>query len=249
MCLIVFGWQVHPEFPLVVAANRDEFFARPTRQAGHWPDYPQVMGGIDLQAGGTWLGITGTGRFAAITNVREPKTPPGQQSRGALTRNFLISDLSAETYASGIDGSDYAGYNLLLGDGQNLVYCSNRTPAPLVLPAGIYGLSNHVLDSEWPKLVKARQQFSVALESLPDEAEFFELLSDRSIAADQDLPNTGVALEWERLLSAVFVQSEAYGTRASTLVLQDNNGMIKLTERSFGPGGELTHASVISTSV
>jgi uncharacterized protein with NRDE domain len=249
MCLIVFGWQVHPDFPLVVAANRDEFFARPTRPAGYWPDYPQVMGGVDLQAGGTWLGITGTGRFAAITNVREPKMPPGQQSRGVLTRNFLISDLSAETYASGIDGSDYAGYNLLLGDGQNLVYCSNRTPAPLVLPAGIYGLSNHVLDSEWPKLVKARQQFSVALESLPDEAEFFELLSDRSIAADQDLPNTGVALEWERLLSAVFVQSEAYGTRASTLVLQDNNGMIKLTERSFGPGGELTHASVISTSV
>jgi uncharacterized protein with NRDE domain len=249
MCLIVFGWQVHPEFPLVVAANRDEFFARPTRPAGYWPDYPQVMGGVDLQAGGTWLGITGTGRFAAITNVREPKMPPGQQSRGVLTRNFLISDLSAETYASGIDGSDYAGYNLLLGDGQNLVYCSNRTPAPLVLPAGIYGLSNHVLDSEWPKLVKARQQFSVALESLPDEAEFFELLSDRSIAADQDLPNTGVALEWERLLSAVFVQSEAYGTRASTLVLQDKNGMIKLTERSFGPGGELTHASVISTSV
>jgi uncharacterized protein with NRDE domain len=249
MCLIVFGWQVHPDFPLVVAANRDEFFARPTRQAGHWPDYPQVMGGIDLQAGGAWLGVTGTGRFAAITNVREPKMPPGQQSRGVLTRNFLISDLSAETYASGIDGSDYAGYNLLLGDGQNLVYCSNRTPAPLVLPAGIYGLSNHVLDSEWPKLVKARQQFSVALESLPDEAEFFELLSDRSIAADQDLPNTGVALEWERLLSAVFVQSEAYGTRASTLVLQDKNGMIKLTERSFGPGSELTHASVISTSV
>jgi uncharacterized protein with NRDE domain len=249
MCLIVFGWQVHPDFPLVVAANRDEFFARPTRPAGYWPDYPQVMGGVDLQAGGTWLGITGTGRFAAITNVREPKMPPGQQSRGVLTRNFLISDLSAETYASGIDGSDYAGYNLLLGDGQNLVYCSNRTPAPLVLPAGIYGLSNHVLDSEWPKLVKARQQFSVALESLPDEAEFFELLSDRSIAADQDLPNTGVALEWERLLSAVFVQSEAYGTRASTLVLQDKNGMIKLTERSFGPGGELTHASVISTSV
>jgi uncharacterized protein with NRDE domain len=249
MCLIVFGWQVHPDFPLVVAANRDEFFARPTRPAGYWPDYPQVMGGVDLQAGGTWLGITGTGRFAAITNVREPKMPPGQQSRGVLTRNFLISDLSAETYASGIDGSDYAGYNLLLGDGQNLVYCSNRTPAPLVLPAGIYGLSNHVLDSEWPKLVKARQQFSAALESLPDEAGFFELLSDRTIAADQDLPNTGVALEWERLLSAVFVQSEAYGTRASTLVLQDKNGMIKLSERSFGPGGELTHASVISTSV
>lgn len=249
MCLIVFGWQIHPKFPLVVAANRDEFFARPTRQAGHWSDYPQVMGGIDLQAGGTWLGINQAGRFAAITNVREPNMPPGRQSRGALTRNFLISDLSAETYANGIDGSDYAGYNLLLGDGQSLVYCSNRTPAPQVLPAGIYGLSNHVLDSAWPKLVKARQQFSVALESLPDEAGFFELLSDRSIVADQDLPNTGVALEWERLLSAVFVQSEAYGTRASTVVLQDKNGMIKLSERSFGPGGALIHASVISTSV
>lgn len=249
MCLIVFGWQVHPEFPLVVAANRDEFFARPTQRAGHWPDYPQVMGGIDLQAGGTWLGVSQAGRFAAITNVREPNMPPGRQSRGALTRNFLISDLSAETYANGIDDSDYAGYNLLLGDGQSLVYCSNRTSAPQVLPAGIYGLSNHVLDSAWPKLVKARQQFSAALDSLPDEAGFFELLSDRSIVADQDLPNTGVALEWERLLSAVFVQSEAYGTRASTVVLQDKNGMIKLSERSFGPGGEQLHASVISTSV
>ena len=249
MCLIVFGWQVHPEFPLVVAANRDEFFARPTRPAGHWPDYPQVMGGLDLLAGGTWLGISQTGRFAAITNVREPQMPPGRQSRGALTRNFLISDLSATAYAKGIERNDYAGYNLLLGDGQSLVYCSNRTPAPQVLPAGVYGLSNHVLDSEWPKLVKARQQFSVALESLPDKAGFFELLSDRSIAADQDLPNTGVALEWERLLSAVFVQSEDYGTRASTVVLQDNKGMIKLSERSFGPGGELLQASVISTSV
>lgn len=249
MCLIVFGWQVHPEFPLVVAANRDEFFARPTRPAGHWPDYPQVMGGLDLQAGGTWLGISQTGRFAAITNVREPQMPPGRQSRGALTRNFLISDLSATAYAKGIERNDYAGYNLLLGDGQSLVYCSNRTAAPQVLSAGIYGLSNHVLDSEWPKLVKAQQQFSVALESLPDETGFFELLSDRSIAADQDLPNTGVALEWERLLSAVFVQSPDYGTRASTVVLQDNKGMIKLSERSFGPGGELLHASVISTSV
>jgi uncharacterized protein with NRDE domain len=249
MCLIVFGWQVHPEFPLVVAANRDEFFARPTQLAGHWPDYPQVMGGIDLEAGGTWLGISQTGRFAAVTNVREPKMPPGRHSRGALTRNFLISDLSTEDYAKAIERNDYAGYNLLLGDGQSLVYCSNRTPAPQVLPAGIYGLSNHVLDSEWPKLVKARQQFSVALESLPDKAGFFELLSDRSIAADQELPNTGVALEWERLLSAVFVQSPDYGTRASSVVLQDNKGMIKLTERSFGPGGELLQASVISTSV
>jgi uncharacterized protein with NRDE domain len=127
---------------------------------------------VDLEAGGTWLGITETGRFAAITNVREPKISPGRQSRGALTRNFLISDLSAEDYAKAIERNDYAGYNLLLGDGQSLVYCSNRTAAPQVLPAGVYGLSKHVLDSDWPKLVKARQQFSVALESLPDEADF-----------------------------------------------------------------------------
>jgi uncharacterized protein with NRDE domain len=249
MCLIVFGWQAHPEYPLVVAANRDEFHDRPTRTASRWSDHPQVIGGIDLQAGGTWLGIADSGRFAAVTNVREPKMVPGVHSRGALTRNFLISDQSAETYAKEIKGNDYAGYNLLLGDGKSLVYCSNRANEPKVLPPGVYGLSNHLLDSAWPKLIKAREQFSTALRQAPNEAAFFELLSDQAIVDDASLPNTGVPLEWERLLSAVFVQSKNYGTRASTVVMQQNHGQMTLSERSYGAEGNLLQSSVISTSV
>lgn len=249
MCLIVFGWQAHPEYPLVVAANRDEFYDRPTQLAARWTDHPALIAGKDLQAGGTWLGVTETGRFAAITNVREPQSMTGVCSRGTLTRDFLTSNLSAEAYAQQIDGKSYAGYNLLLSDGKSLVYCSNRTSEPQVLSPGVYGLSNHLLDSSWPKLVKARQQFSCALENMPDEVAFFEVLADRTIVPDADLPNTGVPLAWERLLSAVFVQSPGYGTRASTVVTQHTNGSIVLSERSFGADGKLLQSSVISTSV
>ena len=126
MCLIVVGWRVHPDYPLVLAANRDEFYARPTANAARWPDAPQVFGGIDLEAGGTWLGVTESGRFAAITNVREPNMAKGAISRGALTRDFLLADTPAKTYAEQLDDSAYAGFNLLLGDGESLVYCSNR---------------------------------------------------------------------------------------------------------------------------
>lgn len=249
MCLIVFGWQAHPKYPLIVAANRDEFYDRPTRTADRWPDYPQVIGGIDLQAGGTWLGITESGRFAAVTNVREPNMPTGKQSRGQLTRDFLISENTALGYSQQINPAAYAGYNLLLGDGESLVYCSNRERTPQRLSPGIYGLSNHRLDSPWPKLIKVKQEFSAAISELPAENAFFDLLSDRSTVADQYLPSTGVALEWERLLSAVFVESENYGTRASTLVTVAETGEITLSERSFGQNGALLHASVISTSV
>ena len=249
MCLIVVGWRVHPEYPLVVAANRDEFYARPSADAARWPDAPQVIGGLDLEAGGTWLGIAETGRFAAVTNVREPNMAKGACSRGALTRGFLLSDLSAGDYASQIDGKRYSGFNLLLADGESLFYCSNRDGKPRALPAGVYGLSNHLLDSPWPKLVQARQRFTEALQDLPDEAAFFELLADQSIVADDNLPQTGVPLEWERLLSAVFVKSENYGTRASTLVWQCLDGTVKLHEQRFGPNGRALQSSVISTSL
>lgn len=249
MCLIVLGWRVHPEYPLVVAANRDEFYARPSADAARWPDAPQVIGGLDLEAGGTWLGITENGRFAAVTNVREPNMAKGVCSRGALTRGFLLSDLSAGDYAGQIDGKRYSGFNLLLADGEALFYCSNRDGTPRALPPGVYGLSNHLLDSPWPKLVQARQRFTAALQDLPDETAFFELLADRSIVADDNLPQTGVPLEWERLLSAVFVKSENYGTRASTLVWQRLDGTVKLHEQRFGPNGQALQSSVISTSL
>mgnify|MGYP001234678241 FL=1 len=249
MCLIVVGWRVHPDYPLVVAANRDEFYARPTAIAARWPDVPQIIGGIDLEAGGTWLGITESGRFAAVTNVREPNMAKAASSRGALTRDFLLADLPAGDYAAQIEGSHYAGFNLLLSDGESLLYCSNRDGEPRALPPGIYGLSNHLLDSPWPKLVQARQRFTAALQHLPEEAAFFELLADQTIVEDDKLPQTGVPLEWERLLSAVFVKSENYGTRASTLLWQGSDGTLKLHEQSFGPNGQALQSSVISTSL
>lgn len=249
MCLIVVGWRVHPDYPLVVAANRDEFYVRPSSPIAHWPDATQVIGGLDLEAGGTWLGITESGRFAAVTNVREPAMAKGERSRGALTRDFLTADASAEDFAAKIDGGRYSGFNLLLGDGESLVYCSNRDGRPRRLAPGIYGLSNHLLDSPWPKLVAARERFAAALPGLPDEAAFFELLADQTIVADENLPATGVPIEWERLLSAIFVKSENYGTRASTLVWQGADGTVTIHEQSFGPNGQALQSSVISTSV
>ncbi|MDP2881315.1 MAG: NRDE family protein [Azonexus sp.] len=249
MCLIVIGWRVHPDYPLVVAANRDEFYARPTASLARWPDTPEVMGGLDLEAGGTWLGISESGRFAAVTNVREPGMTKGAHSRGALTRCFLMAHSSAEAYAAQIDGAQYSGFNLLLGDGDTLVYCSNRDGRSRPLAPGIYGLSNHLLDSPWPKLLAARQRFAEALPRLPDESAFFELLADQAIVADENLPSTGVPIEWERLLSAIFVKSESYGTRASTLVTQRADGNITVHENSFGQNGQALQSSVISTSV
>lgn len=249
MCLIVVGWRVHPDYPLVVAANRDEFYARPTASLARWPDAPEVIGGLDLEAGGTWLGITATGRFAAVTNVREPGMATGAQSRGFLTRGFLTGESSAEEYAAEIDGALFSGFNLLLGDGSTLVYCSNRDGMPRPLAPGVYGVSNHLLDSPWPKLLAARQRFAEALPRLPDESAFFELLADQAIVADENLPSTGVPIEWERLLSAIFVKSESYGTRASTLVWQSADGNITVHESSFGPNGQPLQSSVISTSV
>lgn len=249
MCLIVIGWRAHPDFPLVVAANRDEFYGRPTAAAGRWPDHPRVLGGRDLEAGGTWLGISEDGRFAAVTNVREPGTPKGRHSRGELTRDFLLGKEPAGDYVAGMKRSDYSGFNLLVCDGDGLWYASNRGGEPRRLPPGLYGLSNHLLDTPWPKLVAARQRFATALDALPATDGFFDILADDQIVADQHLPQTGVSLEWERRLSAIFVRSTDYGTRASTVLTQDRKGGIRLEERSFGPNGQPLQSSTISTGV
>ena len=253
MCLIVVGWQIQPDTPLVVAANRDEFYARPTAAEGPWADAPGVIAGRDLEAGGTWLGITEAGRFAAVTNVREPGAPPGRITRGRLTRDFLCSGVAPEDYLRAIAGTDYAGFNLLVGDRESLHYLSNRADAPRRLAPGLYGVSNHLLDTPWPKLTTARERFKQALTSLPDREDFFALLADDEIVADAQLPDTGVPLAWERLLSAIFVRSENYGTRASTVLVRTAAGEITLEERSFGPLGQalgrVVQSSRISTGV
>lgn len=238
MCLILVAWQAHPDFPLIVAANRDEFYARASSPAGRWPEAPQVIAGRDLEAGGTWLGITEQGRFAAITNVREPGVAKGPQSRGGLPRQFLLGDMPAIDFVEKIDGSAYSGFNLLVSDGDTLCYRSNRDGKPRRLEAGIFAVSNHLLDTPWPKLVTAKRRFSAALAGLPATEAFFDILADDSIVPDEDLPNTGVALEWERLLSAIFVKSENYGTRASTVLLRGRDGGLKFDERRFGSGGK-----------
>lgn len=249
MCLILVGWQVHPAYPLVVAANRDEFHARPTASAAFWDEDAQVFGGRDLEAGGTWLGATRDGRFAAVTNVREPGAAKGKRSRGELTARFLLEKQAALAYAEALTPDDYSGFNLLLGDRETLAYVTNRDPGHQILNPGVYGLSNHRLDTPWPKLLKARENFSRALDRLPDETAFFELLADRSIEADDRLPDTGVPLAWERLLSAVFVQSPEYGTRASTLLLRNAAGDMVLYEKSFAADGSEIQSSRISTAV
>lgn len=249
MCLIVIGWRVHPDYPLVVAANRDEFHARPTARADFWADAPEVIAGRDLEAGGTWLGIARDGRFAAVTNVREAAAAKGLRSRGSLTRDFLVGRRRAADYVGEIDRAGFSGFNLLVSDNDSLWYCSNRSAQSLELVPGVYGLSNHLLDSPWPKLLTARQGFSRALASLPDPAPLFAILADDEIVPDAELPDTGVPLEWERRLSAIFVRSEPYGTRASTVVMLAADGGITFEERSFGPNGQPLQSSRISTGV
>lgn len=260
MCLILIAWQAHADYPLVVAANRDEFFARPSAAAAFWPDAPRVLAGRDLEAGGTWLGVARERRFAALTNYREAgKTLTDGRSRGALVADFLTGDASPASYVAAVarHAADYNGFNLFVGDDRTLGCFSNRGASqPRWLNPGIYGLSNHLLDTPWPKLASAKAAFSAALAGLPAEAPFFELLADREIVADSHLPETGVPLEWERILSAVFVSSENYGTRASTLLFRRRDGQTTLIERSFDAGGQTAgevrksfQSSLISTAV
>ena len=238
MCLIVFAWKLIPGCSLLAASNRDEFFVRPTQAANWWKDHPHVYAGRDLQAGGTWLGVNKQGRFAALTNMRngEPKRLDAP-SRGALVANYLSSDISTSDYLHQLaaEANQYQGYNLLLGDAENLYWYSNegesdpRNAQPLA--PGIYGLSNGLLDAPWPKTVRAKAQLaSLLCQSAPDDA-YFELLTDTTPASDCRLPKTGVSLEWERRLSPIFIASPGYGTRASTLVRLHADRSVQLEER------------------
>ncbi|HRF74774.1 MAG TPA: NRDE family protein [Accumulibacter sp.] len=260
MCLILIAWQANPDYPLVVAANRDEFFVRPAAPAAFWPDAPQLLAGRDLEAGGSWLGVSRGLRFAALTNYREGGgIRTDARSRGTLVTDFLSGDASPSAYVAEVAAraTDYNGFNLFVADEHRLAYFSNRGDSqPRCLDPGIYGVSNHLLDTPWPKLASARSAFAAALPGLPARAPFFELLADQEIVADAHLPETGVPLEWERILSAVFVRSENYGTRASTLLTRQRGGQTTLVERTFDAGALLTgevcesfQSSLISTGV
>ena len=225
MCLIIFAWKVIPGMPLIAAANRDEFYMRPASVASWWEDHPDIYAGRDLEAGGTWLGVTRNGRFAALTNVRAPaEMRADAPTRGKLVSAYLAGSMSPEEYVAQIrpDAGNYNGFNLLVGDRETLIWYSNkgeedpRNGKPL--DYGIYGLSNALLDTPWPKVTRAKAQFaSLLCQGAPEET-FFELLSDSTRANDCRLPSTGVTLEWERTLSSIFICSPEYGTRASTVL-------------------------------
>lgn len=245
MCLIVFAWQVVPGMPLVAAANRDEFHERPTQPAGWWNEHPDIYAGRDLRGGGSWMGITRGGRFAAITNVRGPdERRTDAPSRGALVADYLAGTLSPRDYLDVIASraGAYNGFNLLLGDGDSLLWYSNRelegadTRNGQPLPRGIYGLSNAALDTPWPKVVRAKAQFaSLLCQGAPDDA-YFEMLTDTTQAHDCRLPATGVDIELERLLSPVCIVSPGYGTRSSTLVRLCDGRPPQLIERLLPEG-------------
>ncbi|MFL6659355.1 MAG: NRDE family protein [Massilia sp.] len=242
MCLIVFAWQVVPGAPLIAAANRDEFYDRPAAAAGAWPENPKVFGGRDLQGGGSWMGITQEGvhgpRFAALTNIRGPQERrTDAPSRGALVADFLAGDMSAADYIAQISaGSEaYNGFNLVLGDRDSLYWYSNRGGDDArngkQLAPGIYGISNSLLDEPWPKVVRTKAQFaSLLCQGAPEDA-FFEMLADTTRAPDLRLPDTGIALDLERVLSAVCIETTGYGTRTSTVVKLYNDAPAELHER------------------
>ena len=244
MCLVLLVHAVHPEYRLIVAANRDEFSDRPTSPARYWADAPDVLAGRDLRAGGTWLGITRGGRFAAVTNFRQGQhEPPAARSRGHLVSGYLMGKVGLSEYMTQVerDAQLYNGFNLLAADSRDISYCSNRGAEVRVLAPGIYGLSNHLLDTPWPKVTAGKAAVgALAGSSAAPEltAELFALLSDRTRPTDDRLPLTGIGPEWERLLSSAFIASPGYGTRSSTVVLVARTGKVVFAERSFGPNGE-----------
>jgi uncharacterized protein with NRDE domain len=241
MCLIIFAWHVHPRYPLVVAANRDEFFRRPTAAAKFWDDAPSVLAGKDIEAGGTWMGVTTRGRFSALTNFRDPAQMQNDRpSRGKLVADFLTGTESPAAYLtrSAAFGQQCNGYNLLVGDHDSLWWSSNVNGEMHELAPGIYGVSNHLLNSTWPKVGAGRTALENALTALPRDQKIFDLLIDATIHADEALPQTGISLEWERLLSAAFIRvppdAPIYGTRSSTVLTVAEDGMISYDEISWG---------------
>ncbi len=244
MCLILFAYKAHPRYSLIVAANRDEFYNRPTRRLDFWPEAPRLLAGQDLEQGGTWLGSTRTGRFAAVTNVREGFSQGHTRllSRGRLPLDYLLGDQPALDYLAALEPQAhlYAGYNLLLGDLDGLYYGSNRNQQqPQPLSPGVYGLSNATLDSPWPKVAQGTQALQQLINSDNISAEaLFRLLQQRDIPADDQLPDTGIGLEWERRLGARFIESNAYGTRSSLIMLGEHDGSYQIHEQSYTPHWE-----------
>ena len=257
MCLAVFAHGVHKTYPFIFVANRDEFYDRPTASASYWNGNQAIFGGRDLRCGGGWLAVSRHGKFAALTNFRDPPARNSDApSRGAIVQTFLENGRSASDFFVDMDrtSSDYNGFNLIAHTGSDVYYYTNKrgeSDAYQRLKSGVYGVSNHYLDTPWPKLERARdaleRQARVSDATLDVEA-LFEIMMDQSVPSDEVLPNTGIDLEMERTLSTAFIETPEYGTRSTTVVLMDRNGDFLFSERIFNGGRhcyQTTHHKVV----
>ncbi len=222
-----------------MVANRDEFYERPTSYADFWENHPKVLGGRDLKGGGTWMGVTNSGKIAAVTNFRDPKNISATaKTRGDLTKDYLISEMDAQTHLEQVkhEGALYNGFNLLLFEAGKGYYYSNYGDSIHQIDQGVYGLSNALLDTPWPKLEKLKSNFQRTIQSDFDVNSLLQLLTDNETAADKDLPQTGVPYEWEKAISAICIDTPTYGTCCSTIILVDKKGTLSFTEKSFPVG-------------
>jgi uncharacterized protein with NRDE domain len=249
MCILLTAWRDHPRYDLVVAANRDEFHGRPASAAAPWADAPRVVAGRDLEAGGTWLGVAHGGYFAAVTNVRRPGQPSGARSRGLLVADFLREGRAAEGYGAELihRADDYAGVNLIYADSDALCAWSNQDNRVRPLEAGVHGLSNAALDVEWPKVSRLKRAYARARELDGDVLidALLASLRDDTLAAEDELPDTGVGRALERQLSPIFIDGGGYGTRCSSVVLRERSGRLVFVERRYDargrPSGDSRH--------
>lgn len=239
MCLLVFALRTHARLPLIVAGNRDEFHARPARAARWWPDNPDIVGGRDLQAGGSWLAVHRSGRFAAVTNHRDARRESASlRSRGHLITGFLESVTGAIDYTESIDGTAYAGFNLLVSDGRSAAYLSNRGGGMRELQPGIYGLSNATLDEPWTKVTRTRSRLARLIEQDDvSESSLMRILGDREKASADEVETNGLSFSMAHALTAPFIVHPEYGTRCSTVMTIDDAGTVRFLERRFKPDG------------
>ena len=253
MCLIVFALDCHPLYRLVLAANRDEYFSRPTAPAAIWAEAPQMLAGRDLVAGGTWLGVTTTGRLAALTYYREPVTPVHLlPSRGKLAADFLAGTMTPLEYLEILrrDEEHYGGFNILFGDAGGIFYHTNREDVSNRVAAGIHGLSNGLLDTPWPKVTAAKNRLEeIIRQGTMEPEELFLILSDRTHYPDPLLPDTGVGIERERHLSPVYIAGSGYGTRSSTIVIINRDGRLTFMERTWNERQEIAGTASFTISL
>ena len=256
MCLVALALRVLPGCGTLIAANRDEFHDRPTAALSSWPDGSDVIAGRDVQAGGTWMGMTPAGRFAFVTNYRDPTRQRAQaRSRGALVVDYLQSRVTPEAYMAQVhaSGDQYNGFNLIVGTPDAAFYYSNMGGAPRELPAGVYLLSNHLLDSPWPKAERLRKRFTALLHAVNaggsvDMSATLDMLRDTTVAPDDALPCTGLPLERERLLSSPFIIDAQYGTRSSAVMLLDGSCARWMAERRYDTQGRPSGVTLVSAS-